>query len=130
VILFIITTVAGPFKQSVTSQSHSASLEPTPEPAESQSSSGQTRRTTSEPIRKPSPQQVLHLASGAKLKVFSDGDLDAIRIKKPKSGIETFQSLLKVKCQNMQALLFKVEFLVFNVCKNIMHAVIVQCNVW
>jgi len=93
VIFFVITTVAGPFKQSavkdITSQSHTGSLEPTPEPAESRSSSGQTRRTTSEPIRKLSTQQVLHLASGATLKVFSDGDLDAIRIKKPKPGTET-----------------------------------------
>jgi len=73
--------------------SHTGSLKLTPEPAESQSSSGETCRTTSEPIRKPSQLLEQCHVSGAKLKVASDGNLDAGRIKKPKSGIETSESL-------------------------------------
>ena len=92
----VTVTVTGPFKQStekdrsLPSHSHTGSLEPTPEPVESQSSSGQTRRTASEPIRRPCQP---HHMSGAKLKVASDGSLDNSRVKKPKSGSETYISV-------------------------------------
>ena len=87
--------VAGPLKQTVTKdppvagrQTRSGSVEPaTREPVESQSSSVQTHRTSSEPIRKPSYQdQLHHVLSAAGLKVASIGSLDVGRIKKPKSG--------------------------------------------
>ena len=95
----VLTTVTGPYKQTVakdvavTSQNHSGSLEPTPEPTESRSSSEQAHRTASEPIRKTSLLLELYHVSGAKLKVASDGSVDGGRIKKPKSGIEPSTSL-------------------------------------
>ena len=96
VITCLIATVAGPYKPSIAkdrplpSQTHTGSLQPTPEPVESRSSSGQAHRSVSEPMRKSSQQQQ-HVSS-VKLKVASDASLDSSRIKKPKSGIETYES--------------------------------------
>jgi len=91
----VISTVSGPTKQnsakyqSSSSHSHAtAPLEPTPEPVESRSSSGQTRRPASEPITKPSyHQQPQHHVPGARMKGSSDdGSHDGSRVKKPKTG--------------------------------------------
>ena len=90
-IVCVITTAAGPVRRSVvndrasSSQSHAGFMQP----VESQSSSVQSRRPTSEPITKPSHHhhhsQQHHIF--ARLKVASD---EAVHVKKPKSGIETF----------------------------------------
>jgi len=90
----VISTVSGPTKQNSAkyqaSSSHShatALLEPTPEPVESRSSSGQTHRPASEPITKPSYHQQLRHVPGARLKGSSDdGSHDGSRVKKPKTG--------------------------------------------
>jgi len=101
VIMCLITTVAGPHKQSIAkdrplpSQSHAGCLQPSPEPVGSWSLSGQAHRSASEPIRKPSQQQQQQLVSIAKLKVASDASFDSSRAKKPKSGIETYESLCR-----------------------------------
>ena len=100
VITCLITTVAGPHKETVAkdrplpSQSHAGSLQLSPEPVGSWSFSGLAHRSASEPIRKPSQQQQ-QLIFSAKLKVASDASLDSSRVKKPKSGIETNESLCR-----------------------------------